>query len=161
MEITFSNASEDRQFVDQFLSTLPSHVLSRLHLLLEDVEEFRRDAKLPAKPLSRDPNNTLEIQKLLEELRHRNLIWEAYDKSDRFERLRQHPNWSDSVNKQELVSPNDQADPPRADDASPQPTRNRAVGSSAWFGVSFYWSGNPPQQYLRSNSPPCSGNHQE
>ena len=33
--------------------------------------------------------------------------------------------------KRRVLQPNDQADPPRADDASPQPTRNRAVGSSA------------------------------
>lgn len=33
------------------------------------------------------------------------------------------------------------------------------VESSDLLGNSFYWSGNPPQQYLGSNTPPCSGNY--
>ena len=33
------------------------------------------------------------------------------------------------------LPPNDQAEPPRANDPQMQPTRNRAVGSSALLGV--------------------------
>jgi hypothetical protein len=40
-----------------------------------------------------------------------------------------------------------------------QSQNGAAVRWSAWLGVSAYWSGCPPRQYLGVNTPPCSGNH--
>lgn len=93
-KITVSDAFEFSQSVDQSPLPLPSHISYRARLLLEDVEQFRQSVGLPAKPPLRAPNETSEMQNLSDELIHWNLIWEAYDKSGWFDKLRQSPNWS-------------------------------------------------------------------
>lgn len=73
---------------------LPLRTSYRLRLLLEDVERFRLNAKLPAKHPLHDSNEISEIQNVLAEVEHQNLILKAYDESGWFELLKQCSNWS-------------------------------------------------------------------
>lgn len=91
--ITFSGAPEAGQSDDQLLSSFPSHLCSRLRLLLEDVQSFRLHAELPAETHHVVPNQASTIQNLWAELENRSRVWEAYDKSGRLEKLRQSANW--------------------------------------------------------------------